>query len=291
MGYPEHTEAQWHTLSPVMPNLSKYEIPVNDSESRFLVKIKKPSTNPFYDLVTLPQTNSWLLTGSVMDILIENFNVNVPSLYALSSNDTTLSVSVGFSRLRSLLSSSFPSSLEEVEPKETKSADVSEITLQLFLFLFSLHAIFHVAAPATVSTFCPASDSNFTTNSTYQSNLNRLLSSLPEAGSATGFSLATQGQAPDQVFGRVLCRGDKSANYCLSCFRNASKEILTDCAPRERALIYYDDCILGYSDTNSTNSDEIWVFFNPNTVSDVQTFEDVYDNLMGSLTAKAANSS
>lgn len=163
--------------------------------------------------------------------------------------------------------------------------------IQLFLFLFSLHVIFHVSALATGTTFCPASDSNFTTNSTYQSNLNRLLSTLPEAGSATGFSLATKGQAPDQVFGRVLCRGDKLANYCLSCFRNASEEILTDCAPRERALIYYNDCILGYSDTNSTNSDEFLVFYNVNSVSDVQTFEDVYDNLMGSLTSKAANSS
>lgn len=168
---------------------------------------------------------------------------------------------------------------------------VADPPIQLFLFLFSLHVIFHVAAPATVNTFCPSSDSNFTTNSTYQSNLNQLLSTLPEAGSATGFSLATKGQAPDQVFGRVLCRGDKLANYCLSCFRNASEEILTDCAPRERALIYYNDCILGYSDTNSTNSDEFLVFYNVNSVSDVQTFEDVYDNLMGSLTAKAANSS
>lgn len=159
----------------------------------------------------------------------------------------------------------------------------------LRLFLLSSATIFQLGA----STLFKCSDTNFTTNSTYQSNRNHLLSNLSSAGWHTGFSLQTLGKAPNQVFGRALCLGKLNSSDCQTCLLNAVEAIKTNCSHSVRAGLWYDECFLRYSDTNSTTSDEnSWsvILYNVNEIANPEKFENVYSQLMGSLAERAANS-
>lgn len=167
----------------------------------------------------------------------------------------------------------------------------SNLSLQSYLrlSLFFLLTIFQLASSASYK----CSDSNFTTNSTYQSNRNQLLSNLATAGWRTGFSILSHGQAPDQVFGRALCLGSLNSSACQTCLLSATQEIKSNCSHSIRAGMWYDQCFIRYGDTNSTTSDEnSWsmIFYNVNNVLDPEKLEQVYSPLMGSLADRAANS-
>ncbi|KAJ3695983.1 hypothetical protein LUZ60_001360 [Juncus effusus] len=140
---------------------------------------------------------------------------------------------------------------------------------------------------------CPT-NSNFTTNSTYQSNLNHVLSTLSSTGSLTGF-FSTQGDAPNQVYARAYCRADiASLSVCQSYISTAAEDIKSRCPFAKRAIIFYDKCAVSYSDTNTTSQyEKSWQFiwYNVNNVSDAQNFEGLYTELMGNLASQAANSS
>ncbi|EHA8588333.1 cysteine-rich receptor-like protein kinase 6 [Cocos nucifera] len=116
------------------------------------------------------------------------------------------------------------------------------------LFLLSL---FLFLAPLTAAELlyqdCSSTD-NYTTNSTYDSNLRLLLSNLTtRTVLAGGFSNATVGQSPDQVIGLALCRGDVNTSLCRSCLNTASVDILRFCPNYKAAVIWYDLCHLRYA--------------------------------------------
>ncbi|GLT62424.1 hypothetical protein SLA2020_350630 [Shorea laevis] len=99
------------------------------------------------------------------------------------------------------------------------------------------------AAPTYSSHYC-SNSTFFTANSTYQSNLDLVLSSLSSnATRATGFSNASAGE----VSGLFLCRGDVNTTGCQDCVANATKEILRRCPLDKVAIIWYDECLLRYS--------------------------------------------
>ncbi|KAJ3695986.1 hypothetical protein LUZ60_001363 [Juncus effusus] len=169
---------------------------------------------------------------------------------------------------------------------------LSSLSLLCLLTLFSL-----VSSDDNPFTYivCPT-DSNFTTNSTYQSNLDHLLSTLPSAGSLTGFNFSTKGHSPNKVYGRVICRADLPSSTCQSCITTAVEGIKSKCPFGKRAIIFYDKCFVRYSDTNTTSQEEkdwLYILYNVNDISDsvVQNFEDLYTELMGNLISQAANSS
>ncbi|KAK1303142.1 putative cysteine-rich receptor-like protein kinase 20 [Acorus calamus] len=122
---------------------------------------------------------------------------------------------------------------------------------------------------------------NYTTNSTYQSNLNTLLRSLSSNGPTTGFSTTTQGSSPDQVGGLVLCCGNTDVNACASCLDNAVPDIIQ----------LYDDCFLRYSNIrffSSVDASPGFLMWNANNASDPRSlFATVY-GLMGSLINETA---
>ncbi|MQM20116.1 hypothetical protein Taro_053131, partial [Colocasia esculenta] len=95
---------------------------------------------------------------------------------------------------------------------------------------------------------CDSTSTNYTANSTFESNLNAILSSLPANGFAAGFFNGTAGDAPARVYGLVLCRGDVSADDCRSCLDTAAQDVLQVCPRRRSAIVWYDYCMLWYSD-------------------------------------------
>ncbi|KAM3701579.1 hypothetical protein ACJW31_05G184700 [Castanea mollissima] len=141
-----------------------------------------------------------------------------------------------------------------------------------------------------------SSQTTFSPNSTYQSNLNNLLSFL-NANSIreTGFYNTTVGQTQtpeNTVYGLFLCRGDLTTNECQDCVLTATKEIVQlYCTEEKGAVIWYDECMVRYSNRSffSIMKDEpskiLWNFF------DITEPDSFLQLKLGDLVAVAPNAS
>ncbi|XP_065024897.1 cysteine-rich receptor-like protein kinase 44 [Musa acuminata AAA Group] len=140
--------------------------------------------------------------------------------------------------------------------------------------------------------YCPH-DANYTTNSTFQYNLNLLLASLSSSTAATGYSNDTEGRSSDQVHGLALCRGDVSSSVCQTCLDAAVQDIIQSCPNGMTSTTCYDDCLLRYSNrtffSTADTSFRYWAW-NSQNVSNQQQFDTTLGNLMDGLTKKASSS-
>ncbi|KAI4332877.1 hypothetical protein L6164_017752 [Bauhinia variegata] len=87
-------------------------------------------------------------------------------------------------------------------------------------------------------------------NSTYQSNLNLLLSTLSSKAATDGFGETTVGNGSGNsptIYGQYLCRPDTSSVVCQYCVTTSAQEILTRCPNSVTAIIWYNYCMLRYS--------------------------------------------
>nr|XP_009418900.1 PREDICTED: putative receptor-like protein kinase At4g00960 isoform X1 [Musa acuminata subsp. malaccensis]XP_018673867.1 PREDICTED: putative receptor-like protein kinase At4g00960 isoform X1 [Musa acuminata subsp. malaccensis] len=140
--------------------------------------------------------------------------------------------------------------------------------------------------------YCP-NDANYTTNSTFQYNLNLLLASLSSSTAATGYSNDTEGQSSDQVHGLALCRGDVSSSVCQTCLDAAVQDIIQSCPSGMTSTTCYDDCLLRYSNRtffSTADTSFMYAAWNSQNVSDQQQFQTTLGNLMDDLTDKASSS-
>nr|XP_011459229.1 PREDICTED: putative receptor-like protein kinase At4g00960 isoform X1 [Fragaria vesca subsp. vesca] len=96
--------------------------------------------------------------------------------------------------------------------------------------------------------FC-GQNGNYTANSTYQTNLNSLLGSLSSPGNDNGYGFysSSVGANSDKVNAFGLCRGDVKADDCESCVSQASDPLKKACPVQKEAIIWYDYCMLRYS--------------------------------------------
>ncbi|KAK7842556.1 cysteine-rich receptor-like protein kinase 25 [Quercus suber] len=143
--------------------------------------------------------------------------------------------------------------------------------------------------------FC-SDQTTFSPNSTYQSNLNNLLSFLnANSTRETDFYNTTVGQiqTPENTaYGLFLCRGDLSTNECQDCVSTATKEIVQLYCPEEKeAVIWYDECMLRYSNRSffSIMEDEpsktLW------NLLDIKEPDSFLQLTLGDLVPVAANAS
>ncbi|KAK3431967.1 hypothetical protein EUGRSUZ_E04150 [Eucalyptus grandis] len=124
------------------------------------------------------------------------------------------------------------------------------ISISLSFFFFFVNQIFSTeAVPEYLDHDCPNA-TLFTSNSTYKSNLNILLSALSSAAtnSTNGFANATAGQnPPDRAYGLFLCRGDLDTATCSNCVAAGKHDILQKCPNQRVSVIWYAECMLRYS--------------------------------------------
>jgi len=125
--------------------------------------------------------------------------------------------------------------------------------------LFLALTIAPLAAGDPLGQFCGTSG-NYTRNSTYQANIQRLAATLPRNTSAspTLFATDTVGAVPDIVYALALCRGDANASACGDCVATAFQDAQQLSAYNKDATVFYDPCLLRYSNQNflaDTNSD------------------------------------
>ena len=90
--------------------------------------------------------------------------------------------------------------------------------------------------------------SNQTTSANYQSNLTVLLNSLSSKASQN-YSFYND-SSNIGIYGLFLCRGDVSNITCQSCVSYATRDITTRCPSNNSAIIWYDECMLRYSNVN-----------------------------------------
>ncbi|TYH47737.1 hypothetical protein ES332_D10G018700v1 [Gossypium tomentosum] len=125
------------------------------------------------------------------------------------------------------------------------------ITLWLLLIVFSVLSPETEAQPPTYRYHVCPNTTTFLINSTYQANRDTLLTSLSSNGSrGNGFYNTTSGRNPDTVYGLFLCRGDLSTSICQACVTFASTDISRRCPVEIAAVVWYDECLLRYSDEN-----------------------------------------
>ncbi|TXG47126.1 hypothetical protein EZV62_026420 [Acer yangbiense] len=164
----------------------------------------------------------------------------------------------------------------------------------IFVFLLSLSSsllTFTIAADPTYL-YHVCSKSNFTRNSTYHSNLNLLLSSLPSnANRSDGFSNSTVGQDPNRVYGLFQCRGDVTTATCKDCVAFAFTDLAQRCPAQKRAVIWYDECLVHYSDSyifsTAASSPSVRMWNTNNVTTEPSRFHELVLGMMNEATTQA----
>ncbi|KAL2324329.1 hypothetical protein Fmac_023387 [Flemingia macrophylla] len=168
---------------------------------------------------------------------------------------------------------------------------VSRMSLSLCI-LFILISISESNAQPSFVHVCDNDKGNYTANSTYQNNLNTLLSNLSSNTNVDyGFYNFSYGQKRDRVNAIGLCRGDLKPDACRSCL-NDSRVLLTQLCPNQKEAIgWQDNCMLRYSNRSIFGTAEDLPSFylrNNDNASDVDKFNEELNNMLESLTKNAS---
>ncbi|KAK3188117.1 hypothetical protein Dsin_027678 [Dipteronia sinensis] len=147
-----------------------------------------------------------------------------------------------------------------------------------------------IAQPKPLSVICPNEKGNFSANSSYKTNLNNLLSSLSTTKIDNGFFNSSYGENPDTVNVMVLCRGDVTPDICQSCVKNSTQELPKLCPNQKESFIWYDECMLRYSNRYFFGNMEFGPYFyaySLKNITNVKQFSDELDDLLDDLKDKA----
>nr|GMD04520.1 cysteine-rich repeat secretory protein 38-like [Ipomoea batatas]GMD10877.1 cysteine-rich repeat secretory protein 38-like [Ipomoea batatas]GME17550.1 cysteine-rich repeat secretory protein 38-like [Ipomoea batatas] len=116
--------------------------------------------------------------------------------------------------------------------------------LSIAVIILALHT---PMATAQLRAFC-ANFATFQPNSRYEKNLNTLLGNLSSNTPRNGYSSGFAGKCTDRVYGLALCRGDTTTQECTTCVADATTRIRQICPNNNGAIVWYDNCLLKYSE-------------------------------------------
>ncbi|KAG6641570.1 hypothetical protein I3843_09G081700 [Carya illinoinensis] len=150
----------------------------------------------------------------------------------------------------------------------------------------------HAADPVPLYHFCE--NSTFSQNSLYNSSLNSLLSYL--SSNVTGnieFYNTTSGQnTSDPVYGLFLCRGDVTSQMCRACVAAATKELAAKCSREKTAVIWYDECMIRYSNESIFSTVAVRPrihLLNTQNITEQDRFNRLVNTTMTDLASRASN--
>ncbi|CAM0884819.1 unnamed protein product [Alopecurus aequalis] len=105
-------------------------------------------------------------------------------------------------------------------------------------------------------TYCGAG--GFLADSRYKTSLSLLAATMPKNASMSPglFATAQAGVDPEKVWALALCRGDAAAAYCSSCLEQGFQDLIASCDYKD-ASIYYDSCLVTYSNIHFRAADDI----------------------------------
>ncbi|KAI6703993.1 hypothetical protein NL676_013129 [Syzygium grande] len=146
----------------------------------------------------------------------------------------------------------------------------------------------------TISRHYCSNSSTFTPKSTYEANLNLLLHSLSSrAESSDGYFNESEGKSSDAnvVYGSFLCRGDVTKDVCIECVTNASARIKENCPMAKVSILWFDKCMLRYSDRNffsATDKAPLLYEYNGENMKEPAEFMKILSKTMDQLITSAA---
>ncbi|KAJ4729980.1 Cysteine-rich repeat secretory protein [Melia azedarach] len=158
--------------------------------------------------------------------------------------------------------------------------------LSLLTFAFLLQTVFG-ADP--LFHFCSSSE-NFTANDPYEANLDKLMGYLDYQTPTTGFGKGAVGKEPSRTYGLALCRGDVSNSDCKNCVVDAGSEIRKRCPYNKAAIIWYDYCLLKYTDKGffgQIDNKNKFYMWNLRVVSEPESFNQKTRELLSQLAGEA----
>ncbi|KAK4590137.1 hypothetical protein RGQ29_020620 [Quercus rubra] len=134
---------------------------------------------------------------------------------------------------------------------------------------------------------------NYTINSTYEANLNLVLSNISSNTQVeNGFYPNSMGQDPDKVYAIGFCRKDIKQDDCLDCLKNASRVLPQNCPNRKEAIGWYDYCMIRFSDRSIFGIMEVnpsMFMWNTGSVSDQDGYKRQLQTLFESMRSEAAS--
>ncbi|KAK8629443.1 hypothetical protein V6N13_078284 [Hibiscus sabdariffa] len=130
-------------------------------------------------------------------------------------------------------------------------------------------------------------------DSIYATNINRLFSYLStNATEHDGFFNTTAGQGLHMVYGLFLCRGDVRPESCGECIDHAAADLAKLCPNRTWAIVWYDMCMLRYSNQSIFSSmaerPEVSFWYNEN-VTEPDRFNRLMATVMKDIASRASN--
>ncbi|XP_047182713.1 cysteine-rich repeat secretory protein 38-like [Vigna umbellata] len=144
------------------------------------------------------------------------------------------------------------------------------------LVLVSLSLFFHQTSFGDPLFYFCSKSGNFTANSPYETQLKTLVIKLIYKTYSTGFAMSSVGyNVNSKPYGLALCRGDVSSSECKTCVDDATEAILSRCPYNKGGIIWYDNCMFKYSDTEffgTIDNTNIFYMWNRNRVTDPTTF-------------------
>ncbi|XP_042519243.1 uncharacterized protein LOC122093047 [Macadamia integrifolia] len=231
-------------------------------------------------------------TGTTFEFIDPILNENC------SRNEVMRCIHIGL--LICLLSALFfflSSEIERVmEPCTNKTPRATTVLLFFFVALSFLVSYSSCADKSYISHFCD-NTTLFVNHSSYQSNLNILLSSLSSnatSNSNNGYRNASIGQSPNTVYGHYFCRGDATHDVFRDCVKAAATDIFQRCTNCKIGYIWYDIFTLRYSSQNffSTVIDvPVFSLWNEQSVSDVILFNQLLAETMKEAATTAVSDS
>ncbi|XVE53974.1 hypothetical protein DITRI_Ditri03aG0045400 [Diplodiscus trichospermus] len=167
---------------------------------------------------------------------------------------------------------------------------------QLFVFSLTISFLLNltVAQQQPLYNICDNSNGNFTRNSTYEANLNSLLSSFSSnTANDYGFYNLISGQGSDRANAISLCRGDVNSGDCISCINNATAELKSRCLNQKEAIIWYDYCMFRYTNRSIlgvADSNPAYLMWSPSNFTDGEDLNNaLLSSLLGALINTAAS--
>lgn len=167
------------------------------------------------------------------------------------------------------------------------------MTVHVFLHILMFLPLIFAAGnlPFYLSYFC--SNETFTPQSPYQSNLKDLLLKLSAQASLGQdfYQIPVGDVVGSQVYGSYLCRDDLTDGVCKNCVAAASEQVTERYCPiAKEVLIWYDECMLRYSNRSFFNIVEEFPYVmirNQANVTEPEYFRKVLQNIQDEFASEA----
>ncbi|XP_049355737.1 cysteine-rich receptor-like protein kinase 25 [Solanum verrucosum] len=181
---------------------------------------------------------------------------------------------------------------------------MSSLNIPIYLVLFLISQSITTILALDDHYCCPNTTTyNNITNTSYNSNLNLLLSNLSSASREHLFyNFSIDGTDNfETIYGLFICRGDMLSVNCQDFVTRAVKDIILSCPGSKTAVLWWDDCMLRYSNQSIfpdpnygsiiNNPSTPFVIYNTITITnnEQRRFKQILGKIMDDVTTRAAS--